>query len=84
MSAHTPGPDSPMDGSKHASCGHCAHRFGQVWLCPLHTAAPALLEALGRALKAMEAANIAGRSLYGTDVVLMARAAIALAKGETA
>jgi hypothetical protein len=40
MSAHTPvNPKGP-------SCGQCEYRFGQVWLCPLHAAARALLEAL--------------------------------------
>ena len=34
------------DDMEHTSCGNCEHDISGITFCPLHAAAPALLEAL--------------------------------------
>ena len=65
MSAHTP-------QTLH-ECSQCHPTF--LTFCPLHAAAPALLEALEDAIRTWDA--------YGSASKVKARAAIAQAKGET-
>lgn len=73
MSAHTP-------GSTCNDCGNGLGRNSTVYLCPLHAAAPALLEALER--MEWEFTRTAAPNGENLSIIAEARAAIALAKGD--
>jgi hypothetical protein len=69
-----------MDTCKYRpDTGCCTHDDFDVYLCPLHAAAPALLEALEAAVQCMERMPTSWGAAFECD---KARAAIAQAKGQ--
>ena len=85
--AHTPGPSLT---SKCPDCGHVyLSHFAVNHKCPLHAAAPEMLEALSGVLKWLDHIRVEGNGadtairIGAKSCAVKARAAIAKAKGES-
>jgi hypothetical protein len=67
MSAHTPGSQENQPEIATCGCYHYAGHEGRIVFCPLHTAAPALLEALQEIAKSTHHITLSGAASRHLD-----------------